>query len=308
MIDRRTWLRERLKTILLATDLEQNSRVAAEYAVEVSKRFGGDVIFMNAFQFGPHSQTVEALDHKPSRERHNAQEGLAEFIREMNVGDSIVDTQVVEGPVPSAILKAEYELDVDLLVVGTTGIHKGMEHLLLGSNTEALMLGSHRPTLTVGPLVPPLKGKALSCGEVIYVSDFGVASTAAAKFAFEIGKAFDADANVYQLASKSLRSDRAKLRNNVQRYCDILQFANPDLPAEWFDVTFQLSRIVDEEAFMLKLQEPGNLIVLGVQPASFIQRHLHSSFAYRLLANAASPVLTISTEMTVSRRLDATRN
>jgi nucleotide-binding universal stress UspA family protein len=37
----------------------------------------------------------------------------------------------------------------------------------------------------------------------------------------------------------------------------------------------------------------AGMIVLGLKPRSTVGRHVHTSFAYRLLANASCPVLTI---------------
>ena len=293
MKSREVWLRERLKTILLATDFYQNSRLALAYASALARQFGGKLTVLNAFEFGPHSETVEILDHIPSRERRDAQKALKEFTAGAGLDDILAEEVVVEGFVPSAIIKVLYDLDVDVLVIGTEGIHRGLDHLLLGSNTEALILGSNRPTLTVGPLVPELVRSLPSCEKVIYVSDLSVASIAAATFAAALGEAFNAEIEVHQLVSKATIQDAPRLRNLAAQYCDLARFADPDLPPSWYDIDFQLSRIVVEDEFLAALSKSGNLIVMGVQPASFLQRHLHTSLAYRLLSNAASPVLTI---------------
>jgi nucleotide-binding universal stress UspA family protein len=301
MRDREAWLKERLGTILLATDFHQNSRLALEYASGLAHQFGGKLTILNAFEFGPHSRTVEVVEHVPSMERRIAEQSLKKFALATRMISVPVKEIVVEGLVPSAIIKALYELNVDLLVIGTEGLHRGIDHLLLGSNTEALMLGSHRPTLTVGPLVPEPGGPEITCNKVIYISDFSVASTAAATFAVALGQIFKAEIEAYQLVSKSILEDAPRLVKAAANYCDVLRFADPDLPAPWFDPEVQLASILPEEELMAKASEPGNLIVLGVPPASFIQRHLHTSLAYRLLANAASPVLTIPAEEPVSR-------
>lgn len=301
MNDREEWLKERLSHVLLATDFHQNSRLALEYAAWLAHKFGGRLTLLNAFEFGPYSQSVEVLDRRPSNERTIATETLQEFATKAGRGDILTKQLVVEGFVPSAIIKALYELDVNLLVIGTEGVQKGLGHLVLGSNTEALMLGSHRPTLTVGPRVPERAESEIVCQKVIYISDFSVASTAAAIFTSALAQAFNAPIEVYQLVSKAASKDPARLQSLATQYCDMLRFADPDLPAEWFDPAFQLSRIFPEEDLMAKVAESSNLIVLGVQPASFIQRHLQTSLAYRLLANAASPVLTIPAEAVAGR-------
>ncbi len=35
------------------------------------------------------------------------------------------------------------------------------------------------------------------------------------------------------------------------------------------------------------------LMVLGVPDSPFVERHLHTSYSYRLLANAAYPIITV---------------
>ena len=225
MKDREVWLRERLNTILVATDFHQNSHLALEYAAGLARQFGGKVTVLNAFQFGPYSQTVEIVEHVPSRERINAQERLKEFTAEAGLDDILAKEAVVEGFVPSAIIKKLYELDVDLLVVGTEGLHRGLDHLLLGSNTEALMLGAHRPTLTVGPLVPELLDRNIACERVIYISDLSVASIAAAAYAAGLGDVFEAEVEVHQLVSKATIEEPSRLRSAAAQYCDLLRFA-----------------------------------------------------------------------------------
>jgi nucleotide-binding universal stress UspA family protein len=162
-------------------------------------------------------------------------------------------------------------------------------------------LGANRPTLTVGPLVPELVGSRISCEKVIYVSDLSVASIAAATFAAALGKPFNAEIEVHQLVSKATIEDAPRLRNLAAQYCDLASFADPDLPPSWFDIDFQSSRIVAEDEFLATLSKSGNLIVMGVQPASFLQRRLHTSLAYRLLSSAASPVLTIPAEVLLKK-------
>jgi nucleotide-binding universal stress UspA family protein len=296
MKDSEGWLRERLHAILLATDFHQNSRLALGYAAMLARHFGSNLTTLNAFEFGPHSRAVEVVGHVPSMERRNAEELLKKFALEAGHPDVLTDVTVVEGFVTSAIIKALSEKSIDLLVIGTEGMHRGLGHLLLGSNTEALMLGSRCLTLTVGPYVPENTDEKLDFQKVVYISDFTIASTAAATYAYALGEVFGAEVEIYQLASKAAKKDLPRLKHAAAQFCDVLGFTDPDLPTQWFDPEFQLSRIVPEADLMAKASESSNLIVLGVQPASFLQRHLHTSLAYRLLAKAASPVLTVPAE------------
>jgi nucleotide-binding universal stress UspA family protein len=250
MKDSEIWLREQIPQILLATDFYQNSRLALSFASALAHHLDSKLTALNAFEFGPHSHNVEVLDHLPSRERKDAQERLKQFVAEAGHPEIVTEVVVVEGFVTTAIIKALAERAIDLLVIGTEGVHQGLDHLVLGSNTEALMLGSKCLTLTVGPRVPEEKEAQLKLRKAVYVSDLSVASTSAARYAFAFSDAFDVTTEVYQLASKALKKDTPRLRRTAEQYCDMLRFVAPDLPGQWFDPEFQLSRIVSEDDFM----------------------------------------------------------
>ena len=293
MENRKAWLEERLQSILLATDLHQNSRLALNYAADLSRRFDSKLTALYVFEFGPHSANVELLDHLPSRERKEAEELLATFVRESGVLGVIPRVVEDESFVTTAILKSLIATSSGLLVIGTEGIQDGIDHFMLGSNTEALMLGSRCLTMTVGPRVPPITNEAVAFKKVIYISDLSVASIAAATYAVAFGQTFGVPTDLYQITSNAAREEPLRLEKVAAHYSDILRFVDPALPSEWFDPEFHLSRVVSEEELVAISTQSSNLIVLGVQPASFLQRHLRTSLAYKLVATAASPVLTV---------------
>ena len=293
MNDPQVWLKKKLGTILLATDLEQNSKLALSYAANFAHLLGSKLRSLYVFEYGHYSREVELIDHVVSAARKDAQETLEKFVADAGYSDVISEVAGDETSVTTAIIKVLREKAIDLLVIGTEGLHTGLDHLVLGSNTEALMLGSQTLILTVGPHVPEAAERELHYRKVIHVSDFSIASTSAAAYAYAFGEALAVKTEIFQLASKAAIQDTAKLERAVAQYCDLLHFADPNLPANWYDQDFQLSRITTEEQLAALASEDSNLIVLGVHPASFLQRHLHTSRAYRLLTDARSPVLTV---------------
>ena len=63
---------------------------------------------------------------------------------------------------------------------------------------------------------------------------------------------------------------------------------------EWCKPTFQLDRgmALDQIVERAETQSAG-LIVLGVHAESQLGRHIHTSFAYQVLAEATCPVVTV---------------
>lgn len=282
-----------IRSVMLATDFLSSSRLALDYAVALARHFQAELMLFNAFEFGPHSENVEILDHIPSRERRDAETRLAAFAADVERLGIKTTWRVTEGPVASTILKAAHEQKPDMLVLGTQGIHRGLSHLLIGSNTETIMLGSSCPTLTIGPHVHGGIGPNLSFRRIIYISDFSAESTAAASYAAALSRALSIDVELYQVKPASEDQDEdSRLQETALAYCDALK-SRPDIDPKWLSVEFQLSRIRRAEELMSLSLDTFALIVLGVQPETYLERHLHTSFAYRLLASASCPIVTI---------------
>jgi nucleotide-binding universal stress UspA family protein len=294
--DGSSWLHERFARILLATDLCQNSKLALKFARGFADHFGSELGTLHVFEFGPHGQAVEALDHIPSRERKIAQRSLEIFNADAGYPNIAADVVVAETSVTSAITKFLNERSIDMLVIAAEGLRKGVAHFLLGSKTEELMFNSRHLVLTVGPKVSDLSGRRLKFERVLYVSDFSVASIPAATYAFELGEIFGVRPDLYQVVPEAAKNTESQIADAAAEFCHELRASNPRLPSAWFDADVEISRIVSEHDLMAAARESSNLIVLGVQPASFLRRHMHTSFAYRLLENAASPILTVPVE------------
>jgi nucleotide-binding universal stress UspA family protein len=134
----------------------------------------------------------------------------------------------------------------------------------------------------------------LHLNEVIYFSDFTPEATAAAPYALFYGKEFNAPVEVCQLLPMIAESNE-HLRNELaDEYCASMKQVLPGSDSDWCKPAFQLARGMEIEQIIERAQEErAGLIVLGVRTESQLGRHLHTSFAYHLLAKATCPVLTI---------------
>jgi nucleotide-binding universal stress UspA family protein len=282
-----------INTILLATDFMQSSRLAFDYALLLAHRLSARLVIINAFELGPEASNVEILDQIPSRTRMQAAARLQAFVAGSSRAGVSTDSALVEGPVPSAVLAAVSKFGADLLVMGTQGVHRGLGHLLLGSNTEAMMLRSPCPTLTIGPHV--LAGVSLDgrFQKVIYISNFRPASAAAAPFAWQLSQLLASGIEIYQVAKDMDQGEKAThLKEVVERYCSQLRSFAPNVKEEWYSPEFQMSRIISPQNVLEKSLDPSVLMLVGVHNPPRLERHLHTSYPYRLLANAACPIIT----------------
>jgi nucleotide-binding universal stress UspA family protein len=208
-----------------------------------------------------------------------------------------------EGIPSESILMAVEKYQADLLVLGVHGVHRGLDHLLLGSNTEKILLSSNCPTLTVGSQVLAGVDLQLHLNEIIYFSDFTPEATAAAPYALFYGKEFDAPVEVCLLLPVVAENNEHLKNELAEEYCKSMRQFLPGGDSDWCKPDFQLDRAMEIEQIIKRAQgERAGLIVLGVRAESQLGRHLHTSFAYHLLAKATCPVLTIRHQMPDSSR------
>jgi len=125
------FLKGQVRTILLATDFLPISRLALDYAAACAHHFNARLVIVNVFELDPVAQNVELVDHMPSRTRRTAEARLAAFTSDLIRRGISADSLLVEGTVAVAILATATKINADLLVLGTQGVHRGLEPLHL---------------------------------------------------------------------------------------------------------------------------------------------------------------------------------
>jgi nucleotide-binding universal stress UspA family protein len=149
-----------LKKILYATDLSPNSAYAFQYAVDLAKKFEGQIIMLHVFE----QKTLldEAYDElagrrvvkDPAKEAsERIQKRLEEFKEKTLTDDARKDDRVasieVVGGYPSdEILKKAKALGCDAIVMGNHG--KGaLSYTFLGSMAEKVLRHAKIPVIIV---------------------------------------------------------------------------------------------------------------------------------------------------------------
>ena len=282
-----------VKTILFATDLFENSRLALDHAVAFAEHFKATIIMIHVVQLSGAAHAAELEVHRPSVSRLAAEQRvavLANGVRRLGIN---VLTEVIDGLTGEVILEAAKRHDVDLIVLGVHGVHRGLEHLLIGSTTEKIMLSADCPILTIGPRVLTGFDIKLHLQEILLFSDFSPESASAAPYAIFLATEFSVPVEVCQLLPEIAESNE-HLRNEVaEDYCNSMKGVLGDDGSEWCKPAYQLERGMELEQITERAETQGaGLIVLGVHTESQLGRHLHTSLAYQVLGRATCPVLT----------------
>ena len=284
----------RPKNIVLATDFLESSRLALDYAVAFAHRFGATLTIVHALELSFEAEEAETRWQKSSVSRtlaHARLEGLAAGVRRTGIS---VRIDLREGEPVGAILKSTIDHKCDLLVLGTHGIYRGVQHIVIGSNAEKILLSTECPTLTVGRHVLAGIDLDLKITDLLVVTDVNCGSLSPLLLGLKLGIEFGVPIDLMYVRSEGDVED-AQLGGRLSSRCqDTLQrfpaLADPRLSSP----DFHRERIFNARDVIRRVESSASrLIVTGVQPMSSIERHLYGSFAFQLAARAVSPLVSV---------------
>ena len=280
------------QNILFLTDFSEPSELALQFAGTIAREFGAEIHALHVLLPQPLLYT--------SAEAINA---IAAVEEAANIELKRVDSQLsgvshetisMRSPdVWSAVDQAIATCCADLIVLGTHG-RTGLQKLVLGSVAEEIFRKSPLPVLTIGPSVRKGVHGAGHFRRVLYATDFGAEAKAAAPYALSL-----AQENQAQLVLLHVIPSVEKGRDHLSvaeamhgllecapaerdRWCRPEPLVQYGQPAE---------RILGEA-----VGRGVDLIVLGARGTEGRVRaaiHLQHSVAYRVVANAPCPVLTV---------------
>jgi nucleotide-binding universal stress UspA family protein len=283
-----------MKRIVFATDFLESSRLALDYAVAFAHRYDATLTIVHVFDLSPEAEEVEVLSRKPSISREHALarlEGFASGVRRLGIRTEI---DLRAGGACAAVLSSAENNNADLLVLGTHGIFRGLQHLVIGSNAEKILLAAHCPTLTVGRHVMAGIDLNLKFNEILFVSDFTLEAAAAASYALSLGQELEVPVELLQIAPEDSGISPQLIHRFAEQYCNALASDPLVTNREWCTPAYQFERSISAGDVLERAKRAANsLMVLGVRPASRLDRHLHTSFAYELVAKANSPIVCV---------------
>ena len=290
----RTISRIQLKNILFATDFSPVAAAALPFAAQLAQTY-------EARLFAVHAKSPEnyALPTAGIGLAADAQvEELAiELRRNMYNRYPRVETDVlvVEGGVWGVVSAVADEKQADLIVVGTNG-RQGIGKFILGSVAEEILRRATCPVLTVGPHCPAASKGAATFKKILYATDFGESSPAAAAYAVALAQEHEAHLTLLhviaspragelvrppELEAAALERLRTFVSDDAQLWCEPRAIVAHGDPAEEILATAE--------------KERADLIVLGLRNTKGVGRatHLPMAVAHKVVSQATCPVLTV---------------
>jgi len=283
-----------LNHILFATDFSPHSQAALPYALAIAHQYGArlygaHVLAADDYMFVA-PETWPARVQREEELQREAIERLEEQLRG-------VPHQAIcgEGDVWHVLCRLISEHDIDLLVVGTHG-RTGTRKLLMGSIAETIFRQASCPVLTVGPNVVPQKKTVAEFNQILFATDFGAESGAAAAYAISLAQEHQARLSLLHVVDRSdptLTTTADEVSSEIHR----LQELVPPKAGSWCRPEYFIeSGVPAERILQFAAAHAVDLIVMGAHPArgalSAVTHFAHTA-AQQIVAHATAPVLTV---------------
>jgi nucleotide-binding universal stress UspA family protein len=187
------------RNILLASDYSGPANLAMPYAAGMARSFGAKLFAMHvqeAINYALPPGTWQGEELTRDMEKQFLFESIQRDFPE-------VKPHILrgEGVVWRAIDEAIRKHEIDLVVVGTRG-RAGIGKALLGSVAEEILRHAPCPVLTVGPQTCHEAGRRGRMSSILFATDFGTASMAAAPIAISLAEEYQAKLTLLHVMEK----------------------------------------------------------------------------------------------------------
>jgi len=287
-----TGTRITLSNILLATDFSNSANKALPYAGDLATRFGAQLLVVHAkapfnYAMAPEAWPTTA-DEGIEMEMQEMRASLAKSFPEVR-SEALTGTGTA-WEVIAAILDRR---EIDLIVVGTRG-RTGLGRLLLGSQAEEILRRASCPVLTVGPRAESRTGKLSS---VLFATDFGPESLAAAAYAISIAQENQADLTLLHVLEAPRTGELVLPRDLEISTATVLRAIVPDEAKFWCEPLCVVEQGKPAEKILdVASRHHADMIVLGARKPTGVPgaaTHLSMATVHQVVTQAHCPVLTV---------------
>lgn len=288
------------RNILLASDYSASANLAMPYAAGMARSFGATLYAMHVqepinYALPPGTWQGAELTHEME------QQFLVEAIRRdfPEVKPHVLHG---EGKVWRAIETAIRKHAIDVVVVGTRG-RAGIGKALLGSVAEEILRHAPCPVLTVGPQACHEAGRRGRMASILFATDFGAASLAAAPIAVSLAEEYQAKLTLLHVMEKRDRNEMEMPGDAAESCEQRLRSLVTEEAKLWCEPHFVVDcgagdkRGAAWERILGQAEaREADLVVMGVHAPEGVpgaDTHLEIATVHGVVAHAGMPVLTV---------------
>ncbi|MGC9198814.1 MAG: universal stress protein [Acidobacteriaceae bacterium] len=277
--------------ILMATDCSRVSGPAFCCALDLAQMFHSKLTVQKIVEPAetdlPESPASDAFLDPAATSAVNAPSGLVSHALARGI-DCEVSTE--SGNPTDAILRQAKTTQADLIVLGVEST-RAYEPFPLETIIETVLRKAPCPVLAFGPISAAQPPRRPHSQPVLFATDFHRTTTAAIAYAAALADSFHTELHCLHVLPRALQSTQKMQVIPTILTCALRQVACSVMGNPVCSVTFgsEVSHAIVEYA----REHDAATVVLGVRQASMTGSALAPPIAYRVIAEAPCPVLTV---------------
>lgn len=285
-----------IERVLCPVDFSEFSARAYDYAHSLARHYEATLYVLHvvrAITIDPTFFSSEMIDKVYSQEAANAKAQIAKMAE--NQAGEVVQSQIVVqmGLAADTILSFAKKQSTDLIVMGTHG-RRGIDRLMMGSTTEAVLRKAHCPVLAVrqpiqGFVHPESPDEPVQLRKILCCVDFSEHSPRALEYAFSLGLQYSAEITLLHVLedTKNLPEQRAQAQESLEQLV-------PDEARDWASVAPAVRSGKPYEEIIEQAEEAKtDLIVMGVRGRNVVDLAVFGSTTHRVIQLGPCPVLVV---------------
>lgn len=280
-------------SVVFATDFSACSENAGQYARLLAVRFHAALLVAHSFALTQAALEVESGLGKSSVQREQLKELLASKAEALSSGSLQPVPVLLEGIPQETIPALSKKHAPSNIVLGTHGAGR-VEHGLVGSNAERILRSANCPCLTVGPHTAAAGPSALPFRRILYATDLSEAAAHAAPYALTFAAEEDCDLDVLHVVPGG-GGHGSRWEELERGYHQMLERLIPREARELCRAHTFVEEGNAHDRILGHIRDAGvDLMVLGIRKSSYLGLEMRLSGAFRLIADAPCPVLTVT--------------
>lgn len=282
-----------LKTVVYATDFSLCSQNAGLYAARLAAYFSSTLLVAHAFTLTQAALEVEIVPKKVSQQRRDLEALLSKTAALLRSDSVEVSPMLLVGD-PDVVIPALADRNSpSMIVLGTHGRGR-LDRGIIGSIGERILRSANWPTLTVGPQVKQVSSQTFPFSRILFATDFTPTAANAAIYAVTFAEVFGARIDVLNVIQDDAIEHPDRLAELQKHFYSALDGLVPEQAREFCDPrTFVAVGSAHDRILDHIREESIDLLVLGIRKSSHLSMVMRTSGAFRIIADADCPVLTI---------------
>ncbi|HUN86713.1 MAG TPA: universal stress protein [Terracidiphilus sp.] len=282
-----------LKTVVYATDFTHCSENAGLFAARIASFFSASLLVAHMFTISQAAMEIETESGPVSQQRKDLESLLSKKVALLKGLCTEIEPILLQGDPRQIIPELADRHQPSMIALGTHGRGQ-LSREFIGSVAEQILRSSNWPVLTVGPQVPPASSKTFPFRRILFATDFSPAAASAIPVGLDFAEAMGATVDLLHVIPRDHVNDPtdiSELQSWFRSKCgDLLperarEFSDPRTFVPVGSAYHRILEHIEKQSI--------DLLLLGIRKTSHLGFEMRTSGAFRLIVNAACPVLTI---------------